>query len=152
MMELRTILDWQISPRLRMVPGIVEVNTFGGEAQTLEVTLDPERLAAARLGVAEVLKAIEKNHTAVGGGWLPDGREHMTIRGEARVRTADDLANIVVDRREGKTPVYVKDLGVVRFAPMVRYGAVSRDGRGEAVVGVAMMLLGANSGEVVERV
>jgi cobalt-zinc-cadmium resistance protein CzcA len=152
MMELRTILDWQISPRLRMVPGIVEVNTFGGEAQTLEVTLDPERLAAAKLGVAEVIKAIEKNHAAAGGGWLPDGREHVTIRGEARVRSAADLEASVVDRRDGRTPVYVKDLGTVRFAPRVRYGAVTRDGRGEAVVGVAMMLLGANSGEVVEKV
>ncbi|MFO0761369.1 MAG: CusA/CzcA family heavy metal efflux RND transporter [Byssovorax sp.] len=152
LMELRTILDWQISPRLRMVPGIVEVNTFGGEAQTLEITLDPERLASARLGVAEVLEAIEKNHVAVGGGWLPQGREHMTIRGEARVKTAADLESIVVDRRDGRTPVYLRDLGVVRFAPRVRYGAVSRDGRGEAVVGVAMMLLGANSGEVVEKV
>jgi Cu/Ag efflux pump CusA len=152
LMELRTILDWQISPRLRMVPGIVEVNVFGGESQTLEVTLDPERLAAARLGVAEVVKAIEKNHAAAGGGWLPDGREHVTIRGEARVRSPDDLGNIVVDRRDGRTPVYVKDLGSIRFAPRVRYGAVTRDGRGEAVVGVAMMLLGANSGEVVERV
>lgn len=152
MMELRTILDWQVSPRLRMVPGIVDVNVFGGEAQTLEVTLDPDRLAAAKLGVAEVVKAIEKNHAAAGGGWLPDGREQVTIRGEARVRSAADLEAIVVDRREGRTPVYVKDLGTVRFAPRVRYGAVTRDGRGEAVVGVAMMLLGANSGEVVEKV
>ncbi|APR82502.1 Cobalt-zinc-cadmium resistance protein CzcA [Minicystis rosea] len=152
MMELRTILDWQISPRLRMVPGIVEVNTFGGEAQTLEVSLDPERLASAHLGVAEVIKAIEKNHAAAGGGWLPDGREHVTIRGEARVRSAADLGDIVVDRRDARTPVYVKDLGVVHMAPRVRYGAVTRDGRGEAVVGVAMMLLGANSGEVVEKV
>jgi cobalt-zinc-cadmium resistance protein CzcA len=152
LMELRTVLDFQISPRLRMVPGIVEVNTFGGEAQTLEITLDPEKLASARLGVAEVIKAIEKNHVAVGGGWLPQGREHMTIRGEARIHDAHDLEDVVVDRREGKTPVYLKDLGEVHFAPRVRYGAVSRDGRGEAVVGVAMMLLGANSGEVVTRV
>jgi cobalt-zinc-cadmium resistance protein CzcA len=152
LMELRSILDWQISPRLRMVPGVVEVNTFGGEAQTMEVTLDAERMAAARLGVAEVIAAIERNNVAVGGGWLPDGREHMTVRGEARIRTIDELAQVVVDRREGKTPVYVRDIGTVRFAPMVRYGAVTRDGKGEAVVGVAMMLLGARAGETVARV
>ncbi len=151
LMELRNALEWQIAPRLRMVPGIVDVNPFGGEAQTMEVTLDPQKLAAARLGVAQVIEAIHKNNIATGGAWLPTGREHITVRGEGRVRTLDDLANVVVDRRDGRTPLYVKDLGAVRFAPRVRYGAVSRDGKGETVVGVAMMLMGANSGEVVTR-
>jgi heavy metal efflux system protein len=151
LMELRSVLEWQIAPRLRLVPGIVEVNSFGGEAKTLEVTLDPARLAASNLGVTEVIDAIARNHLAVGGAHFTDGREHVTVRGEARVRGAEDLLSIVVDTR-GETPLYVRDLATVQYAPQVRYGAVTRDGRGEAVVGVAMMLLGANSGKTVRLV
>ena len=153
LMDRRQALEWQISPRLRLVPGVVEVNVFGGEAKTLEVALDPQRLTSAQIGVDGVVDAIEKNHLAVGGAYLVDGRENVTVRGEGRVKTPDDLGGIVVDLKEGKTPVYLRDLGTVRFAPQVRYGAVTRDGRpDEAVVGVVMMLRGANSGEVVSKV
>lgn len=150
LMERRTILEWQIAPRLRLVPGVVEVNTFGGEAKTLELTLDPQKMAAAKVGVAEVRRAIEANHLAAGGAYVVDGRENVTVRGEGRIRSPDDLANVVIESRPGRAPLYAKDVGEVRFAPMVRYGAVTRDGRREeAVVGVVMMLRGANSGEVV---
>ena len=150
LMERRTILEWQIAPRLRLVPGVVEVNTFGGEAKTLELSLDPQKMAAARVGVAEIRRAIEQNHAAAGGAYIVDGRENVTVRGEGRVKTPADLANVVVETPEGRAPLYVKDLGEVRFAPMVRYGAVTRDGRpDEGVVGVVMMLRGANSGKVV---
>ncbi len=150
LMERRMLLDWQIAPRLRLVPGVVEVNTFGGEAQSMQVALDGKKLANARVGVSEVVAAIEKNHMAAGGAYLVDGREHVTVRGEGRVRTLDDLGQVVVDMREDKTPLYLRDLGEIRYAPLVRYGAVTRDGRpDEAVVGVVMMLRGANSGKVV---
>ena len=155
LMERRTILEWQIAPRLRLVPGVVEVNTFGGAAKTLELTLDPHKMAAAKVGVAEVRSAIERNHVAAGGAYIVDGRENVTIRGEGRVRTPEDLANVVVETSsagpaQDRAPLYLKDLGEIHFAPMVRYGAVTRDGREEeAVVGVVMMLRGANSGKVV---
>jgi len=155
LMERRTILEWQIAPRLRLVPGVVEVNTFGGAAKTLELTLDPQKMAAAKVGVAEVRAAIEKNHVAAGGAYIVDGRENVTVRGEGRVRTPEDLASVVVDTASAgpgadRAPLYLRDLGEIHFAPMVRYGAVTRDGRDdEAVVGVVMMLRGANSGKVV---
>lgn len=156
LMERRSVLEWQIAPRLRLVPGVVEVNTFGGEAKSLEVTLDPQKMATAKIGVAEVLGAIEKNHVVVGGAYVVDGRENVTVRGEGRVRAPDDLGAIVVDARlEGgkQTPLYLRDLGEVRSAPLVRYGAVTRDGRkGEGVVGVVMMLRGASSRRVVTEV
>jgi len=152
LMELRTILDWQIAPRLKLVPGVTEVNTFGGEARTMEVELDPQRLAQARIGVTEVLLALERNHIAVGGAYMVDGRENVTIRGEGRVRTLSDLESVVVETRPDRAPLYLRDLGKVHFAPRVRYGAVSRDGRGEAVVGVVMMLRGASSREVAAAV
>ena len=149
LMEKRATLEWQIAPRLRLVPGIVDVNVFGGEARTLELSLDPRKLASAGVGVSEVTAAIGKNHVASGGAYFVSGRELVTVRAEGRVQNAADLESVVVERREG-TPLYVRDLGEVHEAPMVRYGAVTRDGRpDEAVVGVAMMVRGASSGPVV---
>ncbi|MDB4945803.1 MAG: Cobalt-zinc-cadmium resistance protein CzcA [Labilithrix sp.] len=151
LMELRTILDWQIGPRLKLVPGVVEVNTFGGDARSLELALDPRRMAAAGVGVAEVTAAIERNHVASGGAYFTDGRETVTVRAEGRITSARDLGEIVVLRMAGKTPLYVKDLGEIHEAPIVKYGAVTRDGRkDEVVVGVVMMLRGANSRQVVK--
>ncbi len=153
LMERRTILDWQIAPRLKLVPGVVEVNTFGGEARSLELGLDPRKMAAAGVGVAEVSSAIERNHVASGGAYYADGRETVTVRAEGRIRSAKDLGEVVVERKAARTPLYVKDLGEIKEAPIVRYGAVTRDGRKqEAVVGVVMMLRGANSRQVVNDV
>ena len=153
LMERRTILDWQIAPRLKLVPGVVEVNTFGGEARSLELALDPRKMATSGVGVDEVTSAIERNHVASGGAYFTDGRETVTVRAEGRIRSAKDLGDVVVERKGGRTPLYVKDLGEIHEAPIVRYGAVTRDGRkDEAVVGVVMMLRGANSRAVVHDV
>lgn len=153
LMERRTILDWQIGPRLKLVPGVVEVNAFGGEARSLELALDPRKMANAGVGVAEVTAAIERNHVASGGAYFADGRENVTVRAEGRITNGRDLGDVVVERKAGRTPLYVKDLGEVKEAPIVRYGAVTRDGRDqEAVVGVVMMLRGANSRQVVTDV
>jgi cobalt-zinc-cadmium resistance protein CzcA len=153
LMDRRSALDWIVVPRLRLVPGVVEVNTIGGEVKSLQVTLDPARLSNARVSVPEVLSALERNHLATGGAYLVDGREHVTVRGEGRIKTAEDLGSVVVETRDGRTPLFLKDLGEIGYAPLVRYGAVTRDGRDdEAVVGIVVMLNGANSGEVVEAV
>ncbi len=150
LMERRTLLDWEVAPQVRLVPGVVEVNTFGGEAKAVEIDLDPERMRNARVGVAEVIAALEKNHLSVGGAYMAKGRENVTIHGEARIKTPDDLNDVVIENRGDRTPLYLRDLGTATYAPKVRYGAVTRDGRGEAVVGVVMMLIGANSGAVVD--
>jgi cobalt-zinc-cadmium resistance protein CzcA len=151
LMERRAVLERQIAPRLRLVPGVVEVNTFGGEARSMQVELDPSRMAAAHIGVPDVVTAIERNHAAAGGAYLVDGREQLTVRAEARVASLDDLGLINVELRHDRTPVYLRDLGAIREAPLVRYGAVTRDGRGETVVGVVMMRLGQNSADVCAR-
>ncbi len=151
LMELRTVLDWQIAPRLRLVPGVAEVNSFGGQAKTLELSLDPDRLAAAGVDVAQVIAAVQDNHLAVGGAYIVDGRENVTVRGEGRVRTPADLEDVVILSRADQTPLYAKDLGTVHYAPRVRYGAATRDGRGEIVIGVVLMRSGENSGDVVSR-
>jgi cobalt-zinc-cadmium resistance protein CzcA len=152
LMDLRSILEWDISPRLKSVPGVVEINTFGGELKTYEVQLEPERLVQYGVSLEELFEAIEQNNSNSGGGYIVHNQEQVLIRGEGLVESTEDIANIVVKTRESGTPVYVGNLGKVALAPMIRQGAVTRDGRGEAVTGVVMMLIGANSREVARAV
>jgi len=151
-MELRTILDWFVNYQLRSVPGIVEVNSFGGELKTYQVTLDPDRLVAYGLSVGDVFAALRGNNRNVGGGYIAHGGEQYLVRGEGLVTSLADLGDVVLAHDERGTPVYVRDVGRVEFAPMIRQGAVTRDGRGEAVVGIVMMLMGENSRVVVDDV
>ena len=144
-MELRTILDWQIGTQLRSVKGVVEVNSFGGELKTFQVTIDPRQLVARRLSLPAVFEALEKNNRNAGGAYVESAGEQLIIRGEGLVETLEDIAGIVVDVDGDGTPVRVGDVAVVELAPLVRQGGVTRDGRGEAVIGIAMMLLGENS-------
>ena len=151
-MELRTTLDWFVNYQLRSVPGIVEVNSFGGRLKTYQVTLDPDRLVSYGLAVGDVFAAVEANNRNVGGGYIARGGEQYLIRGEGLVETLEDLELIVLTHDESGTPVYVRDVGRAELAPMIRQGAVTRDGRGEAVVGIVMMLIGENSRVVVDEV
>jgi len=151
-MELRDILDWNVNYQLRSVPGVVEINAFGGELRTYQVTLDPHRLRSHGVSVGRVFEAVEANNRNVGGGYIAHAGEQYLIRGEGLVQTLDDLAGIVVARDDRGTPVFLGSLGKIEFAPMVRQGAVTRDGRGEVVVGIVMMLMGANSRTVSEGV
>jgi len=151
-MELRTTLDWFVNYQLRSVPGIVEVNSFGGQLKTYQVTLDPTRLVSYGLAVGDVFEAIEANNRNVGGGSIARGGEQYLIRGEGLVESLEDLESVVLAHDESGTPVYVGDVGRAELAPMLRQGAVTRDGRGEAVVGIVMMLIGENSRVVVDRV
>ena len=151
-MELRTILDWNVNYQLRSVPGIVEVNSFGGELKTYQVTINPARLVAYGITTREVIEALGANNRNVGGGYIAHQGEQYLVRGEGLVENVADIEHVVLTTDEKGTPVYVKDIGQVEFAPMIRQGAVTRDGRGEAVVGIVMMLMGANSRTVVSGV
>ena len=151
-MELRTILDWYVNYQLRSVPGIVEVNSFGGELKTYQVTIDPQRLVSYGLSTSDVIEALGANNRNVGGGYIAHQGEQYLIRGEGLIDSLEVLGSIVLSRDKQGTPVYVRDIGRVEFAPLIRQGAVTRDGRGEAVVGIVMMLMGENSRSVVERV
>ena len=151
-MALRTVLDWFIAYQLKSVPGVVEVNTFGGELKTFEVQPDPAALQAHRVALSEIFGALERNNRNVGGAYLVRNREQVVIRGEGLLGGLEDIGRVVLRTSGEGTPLYVRDVAEVKLAPMVRQGVVTRDGRGEAVVGVAMMLLGENSREVVNRV
>ncbi len=151
-MELRSLLDWVVNFQLRSVKGVVEVNSFGGELKTYQITIDPSRLTALGISLSQVFEAVEKNNRNVGGGYIAHANEQYLIRGEGLIESLDALGNILVTHDEEGTPVFIKNLGKVEFAPLIRQGAVTRDGRGEAVIGIVMMLMGANSREVSKNV
>ncbi|HZX65661.1 MAG TPA: efflux RND transporter permease subunit, partial [Myxococcales bacterium] len=152
LMELETLLDWTLIPQLRMVPGIVELNSFGGEDKQYEVRLDPRKLASARLGLSDVIDALSRSNANAGGGYLERNREAILIRSEGLIGNLDDVRNVVVAATPKGAPITVGALGAVEFAPRLRRGAATINGEGEAVVGVALMLLGENSRVVTERV
>jgi len=150
-MQLRTILDWFVAYRLRGVPGVTEVNSHGGDLKTYQVEADPDALAAYGLSLADLFNALRSNNANVGGGYLVREGEARYIRGESQVHSLEDIASVVVDERDG-VPVTVGRVAKVRTAPMIRAGLVTRDGRGEIVTGLVMMLIGENSRRVVNDV
>ena len=152
LMDLRSILEWDIAFKLRSVPGVVEVNSYGGEMKTYEVQLDPDRMVAYNVSLERVFEALERNNANAGGGYIERAQEQYVIRGEGLVERIVDIDNIVVAAAEDGTPVYIKNLGQTTLAPLVRQGAVTRDGKGETVTGVVMMLMGENSRVVAQRV
>ncbi len=151
-MDLRSLLDWEIGFRLRSVPGVVEVNSYGGELKTYQIQLDPNRLVSYNVSLAMVVDALRENNANTGGAYIERAQEQYVVRGEGLVATLEDLGNIVVAAAPDGAPVMVRHLGAVTFAPMVRQGAVTRDGRGEIVTGVVMMLMGENPRIVARRV
>ncbi len=152
LMELRSILEWDIAFKLRSVPGVVEVNTYGGELKTYEVQLDANKLVGYNISLEQVMEALERNNFSTGGAYIEHNQEQQVIRGEGLVENLQDIENIVVAATPEGVPIYIKNIGKVAFAPRVRQGAVTRDGRGEVVTGVVMMLTGENSRVVVQRV
>ncbi len=151
-MELRTILEWDVAPRLRKIAGVVEVNSFGGELKTYEVQIRPEDLARYDVSITEIFEKLARNNANAGGAYIEKNSEQYLIRGEGLVGSLEDIGDIVIAADEDGTPIYVKQVADLRFAPMVRQGAVTRDARGEVVTGIVMMLMGANSRQVVSDV
>ena len=151
-MELRTILDWEVARRLKSVPGVVEVNALGGELKTYEVELDPNRLHARKIGLNQVYEAIRRNNANAGGGYIQRNGELRVIRGVGLISNLKALEEVIIETTPGGTPIYIRDVGRVRLAPMIRQGAATRDGRGEAVTAIVYLLAGENGRVVVDRI
>lgn len=151
-MALRTILEWDVAPRLREVSGVTEINTHGGYYKTFEVRPDPALMNSYSLTFEQLFRCIETNNASAGGGYVIHHEEQRFLRGQALVSGISDLQEIVIRREEDGTPLLIRDVAQVVEAPMTRQGAVTRDARGEAVTGLVMMLIGQNSREVVQRV
>ena len=150
-MDLRTLLDWFIAYQMRRVEGVTEINAHGGEMKTYQVEADPDKLATYKLSMTELYSALRSNNANVGGGYLVREGEARYIRGVSQVRNVEEIAAIVIDERNG-VPVTVRDVAKVYPAPMIRAGLATRDGQGEIVTGLVMMLIGQNGREVVNRV
>jgi cobalt-zinc-cadmium resistance protein CzcA len=150
-MELRTIQDWIIAPQLRSLPGVTEVNSFGGFVEQYHVLVNPNRLLKYGLTLTDVMDAIEKNNANAGGNFLVQGWEQSYIRSVGLIQALSDIEHIVL-RAEDGTPVYIKDVATVQIGAETRQGAVTRDAKGERVAGMVIMLKGENSKIVVDRV
>jgi len=149
--EKRRVLDWTIRPALRTVPGVADVNSLGGYAETFEVAPDSAALAAAGLSTADLAAAIEASNRNDGAGRLRSGEEALIVRATGAIRSLDDLAAVVV-RASGGAVVRVGDVAMVRMGSLTRYGAVTKNGTGEAVQGLVIALRGSDASKVVEGV
>jgi cobalt-zinc-cadmium resistance protein CzcA len=152
LMELEELLDWYIGPQLRTVPGIVEVNSFGGENKEYQVVVQPERLRGSGLSLDDVLRALERTNANAGGGYIEKNREQLVIGTSGQVTGLGDIASAVVGSTPDGTPITLANVALVQYGARLRRGAASMDGRGEVVVGVALMLLGENSRTVTAAV
>ncbi len=151
LMERRSLLDWVIRPALRTLPGVADVNALGGLVRSFEVMPDNIALNARGVSLEQLQKALETNNRNDGAGRIKDGEEVLVVRVEGNVKTLDDLRSIVITSRDGKL-VRVGDVAEVRLGHLSRYGAVTRNGQGEAVEGLVLGLRGANARQVVEGV
>ncbi len=150
-MQLRTIQDWIVKRQLSGIPGVVEVNTWGGYLKQYEVAIQMDQLNALGIALEELLNALESNNSVSGGGYITKANQSYFIRGEGLIEHLDDIGNIFI-KYNGSTPIYVKDVANVQFGHAPRFGAITANGKGESVLGQVMMLKGASSKDVVDRV
>ena len=149
--DLRTMQDWIVRRQMAMVPGVVEVNAFGGNIKQYEVAVDPDELKAIGLTISDVFTALEKNNQNTGGAYIEKDHYANFIRGEGLARSLKDIEEIVITNIDG-LPITIKDVANVKYGNAVRYGAFTKDGKGEAVGGMILMLKGGNSNNVIDAV
>ncbi|KUO63498.1 cation transporter [bacterium BRH_c32] len=152
LMEMRTLQDWVAKRQLLTVPGVNEVNSFGGYEKQYQVLIDPQKLLNYNLTLREVFQAVSENNANAGGAYIEHGNEQYLVRGSGLVQDIDDIKNIIVKTLENGTPIYIHNVADVQLGPAIRQGAVTMNGEGEVTAGIAMMLKGENSRAVVDRV
>ncbi len=150
-MELRTIQDWIVKRQLSGIPGVVEINTWGGYLKQYEVRVNPERLKAMDMTITGVYDALERNNSVAGGAYIEKSHESYFIRGEGLATSIEDIKSIIVGTKDG-IPVFIEDIAEVGYGYANRYGAITGNGEGEKVLGQIMMLKGANSSKVIRDV
>mgnify|MGYP000886353363 FL=1 len=149
--QLRTMLDWEIVPRLRGVPGVIEVNSMGGDLKQYQVVVQPDRLAAYGLTIRELSETLEGSNAIVSGGYIDRTSESFTLRAVGTFTSIEDIGNVVLKAVDGQ-PVLVRHVAEVRDGSALRHGVVTFNGEDEAVAGIIMMLLGSNSRDVIYAV
>lgn len=151
-MELRTLQDWIVARQLLGTPGVAEVNSFGGLLKQYEVSIDPGRLKAMNVTIPEIFTALEKNNENTGGAYIEKKPNVYFIRALGLVNTLEDIGKIVVKTNSNGIPVLIRDVATPGLGSAIRYGSMTKNGQGEVVGGIVMMLKGANSAEVVKAV
>jgi heavy metal efflux system protein len=149
--ELRTIQDYIVRPMLRTVPGVTEVNSFGGLVKEYQVIVKPERLTSFHISLQEIFDALAKNNANASGNFIEHESEQYIVRGLGLVKDVGDIENIIVVTRD-QTPIYVRDLADVKIGAELRQGAVTMNSKGEVVAGIVMMVKGGSGRDVVNRV
>lgn len=152
LMEMRTLQDWIAKRQLLTVPGINEVNSFGGIEKQYQVLVDPQKLLSYNLTLRDVFNAVAENNANTGGAYIEHANEQYLVRGSGLVQSIDDINNIIVKTLENGTPIYVHNVADVQLGSAIRQGAVTMNGEGEVVAGITMMLKDENSRVVVDRV
>lgn len=150
--ELRTIQDWVIKRQLLGTKGVADVSSFGGYLKQYEIAVRPERLNALGISISELFNALENNNQNTGGAYIEKNDKALFIRSEGLVGTVEDIQNILVKQTETGNPILIRDVATVQIGKAVRYGATTRNGEGEVVSAIVMMLKGANSAKVIEDV
>ncbi len=148
LMERRDLLDWVIRPALRTVPGVADVNSLGGLVRSFAVVPDNTRMSARSISMDQLVQALKSNNSNDGAGRMTDGEEALIVRAEGRIKTLADVKTIVVDNNSG-IPITVGDIADVNIGALTRYGAVSKNGQGEAVTGLVLSLRGANARQTI---
>jgi len=151
LIDLRTMQDWMVRPLLKTVPGVADVNSFGGFVKQYHVQVNPDLLFKYKISLREVFEAIAANNANAGGGILAHGAEQYLVRGIGLIQTIDDIRDIVIAEHEG-VPIHVRDVAEVVVGPEVRQGASVKDGKGEVAVGIVMMIRGGSGREVAASV
>jgi len=149
--DLRTIQDWIVKRQLSGIPGVVEVNTWGGLLKQYEVAINPQKLKAMNIAIADIYTALEKNNSVAGGGYIEKTDKAYFVRGEGLVTSLQDIENIVVKNTNG-LPIYIKDIAKVGFGSATRFGAITGNGQGEKVLGQIMMLKDGSPMQVINAV
>lgn len=149
--QLRTMQDWIVRKQLSGTPGVAEVSGWGGYVKQYEVAINTDQLNASGISVNEVFEALQRNNANTGGSYIEQNSNQYYIRGIGVVKNLEDVANITVKTVDG-TPVKVGDVAKVQLGHATRFGAVTRNGEGEVVAGIAIMLKGENFQEVIKNV
>jgi cobalt-zinc-cadmium resistance protein CzcA len=149
--ELRTLQDWVVTPILKGLPGVNEINSFGGYLKQFQILLHPDKLLTYNVSVQDVYEAIAQNNQNAGGNVIETATEQYVIRGIGIIRDQADIGSIVLKSHDG-VPIFIKDVAQVSAGHAIRQGLAVKDGKGEAVGGVVLMLKGENSRDVVKRV
>jgi cobalt-zinc-cadmium resistance protein CzcA len=149
--DLRTLQDWLVRTQLAGTPGVAEVSGWGGYVKQYEVALDNDKLNSLGITIPEVYEALQKNNENTGGSYIEQQSNAYFIRGLGQVQNLDDIRRVVVKNLKG-TPILIRDVATVQFGSATRYGAVTRNGEGEVVAGVTLMLKGENFSQVIKNV